>query len=232
MIKVIKKYSVGFLAASLLLSATACSDNKTKSRTGNQNSVQNTLDKQVAKETSSEETTEETTEVTTEAVTEAKEAADKTTEATTLAPAAGNDTSNWDPNVSVEEIEKYSSEDADIDLTQMDSNMVYSTVYQLTNDAPAFIGKTIKMEGQYYAGVDENTGLTYHYVVIKDALACCQQGMEFKWGDGSHKYPDEYPSDGTEVVVVGKFETYKDNPDDVYEYCRVGDASMEVVAKE
>ena len=41
-------------------------------------------------------------------------------------------------------------------------------------------------------------------------MACCAQGLEFVWGDGSHKYPDEYPAEDTEIEVQGTFETYKE----------------------
>ena len=216
---IFKRYMAGVLAGVMMFGLAACGDKSAKSKAGKQNNVQNTIDQQVAKESSSEETTEATTKATTEA----------STEATTLAAAAGNDTSGWNPDVSAEDIEKYSSEDADIDLTKMDSNMIYSTVYQLTYDAHSYEGKIVKMKGQYYVGVDEETGVTYHFVLMKDALACCQQGIEFIWGDGSHVYPDEYPADGTDVIVRGTYETYKDNPDDPYEYCRIGNASLEVV---
>ena len=68
--------------------------------------------------------------------------------------------------------------------------------------------------------------LHYYACIIQDATACCQQGLEFVWGDGSHVYPDEYPTENTEVEVVGTFETYKDNPDDEFDYCRLGNATM------
>ena len=41
-------------------------------------------------------------------------------------------------------------------------------------------------------------------------MACCAQGLEFVWGDGSHKYPDEYPAEDTEIEVQGTFKTYKE----------------------
>ena len=208
------------LASMLLLSLSACGNASADSKVKTGNNVQNTIDQQVAKETSSEETTQATTEATTQA----------TTEATTVAgTASSTDVSNWDADVTAEEIEKYSSEDADIDLTKMDSNMIYSTVYQLTYDAHSYEGKMVKMKGQYYVGIDQETGAVYHFILMKDAQACCQQGIEFVWGDGSHKYPDESPADGTDIVVLGRYETYKDNPDDEYEFCRIANASMEVV---
>lgn len=118
----------------------------------------------------------------------------------------------------------------DIDLTAMNSDMVYSTVYQFMVDPDSYIGKTVKMEGQYYATWYEPTSQYYHYVVIADAAACCSQGLEFVWEDGSHSYPEDYPSDETTVSVIGTFETYYETEDGTeYLYCRLNNATMEVL---
>ena len=45
--------------------------------------------------------------------------------------------------------------------------------------------------------------------IIKDALGCCQQGIQFQW-EGNHKYPEDYPDLGTEITVVGTFSYQKD----------------------
>ena len=49
-------------------------------------------------------------------------------------------------------------------------------------------------------------------------MACCAQGLEFVWGDGSHKYPDEYPAEDTEIEVQGTFKTYKEKDYDTTFY--------------
>ncbi len=116
----------------------------------------------------------------------------------------------------------------DYDLTNMSSDMVYAIVYQMMVDPDAYIGKTFRMEGMYYAVYYEPAGKYYHYCIIQDALACCAQGMEFVWGDGSHVYPDEYPKENTKIVVQGTFETYREDGDDNL-YCRLKDATMEVI---
>lgn len=118
----------------------------------------------------------------------------------------------------------------DCDLTVMGSDMVYATVYQMMIDPGSYIGKTVKMEGAYYPLFDETTKKTYHYVIIRDAMACCSQGIEFVWEDGSHIYPDEYPEEDAEVIVTGVFETYCDEGDTTV-YCRLHDASLQVVDK-
>lgn len=116
----------------------------------------------------------------------------------------------------------------DYDLTNMSSDMVYAIVYQMMVDPDAYIGKTFRMEGMYYAVYYEPTRKYYHYCIIQDALACCAQGMEFVWGDGRHVYPDEYPKENTKIVVQGTFETYREDGDDNL-YCRLKDATMEVI---
>lgn len=115
----------------------------------------------------------------------------------------------------------------DYDLTEMGSDMVYATVYQMMMEPEKYEGKTFRMEGIYYTVYSEDTKQYYHYCIIQDATACCAQGMEFVWDDGSHVYPDEYPEENADVIVEGTFETYTESGDSNL-YCRLRDASMEV----
>lgn len=111
----------------------------------------------------------------------------------------------------------------DVDLSVMDSDMIYATVYQMMSDPKQYVGKTFRIEGKFYVTYDEMTKNQYYYCVIKDATECCAQGLEFVWGDGSHIYPDEYPTDGTEVIVDGTFELYMENDS---RYCRLANADF------
>ena len=111
----------------------------------------------------------------------------------------------------------------DVDLSVMDSDMIYATVYQMMSDPEQYVGKTFRIKGKFYVTYDEMTKNQYYYCVIKDATECCAQGLEFVWGDGSHIYPDEYPADGTEVVVDGTFELYTENDS---KYCRLANAEL------
>ena len=94
----------------------------------------------------------------------------------------------------------------DYDLTVMGSDMVYATVFQLMVNPEEYEGKTFKVSGTYDEMTFEDTGVTYHFVVIADALACCSQGLEFLWDDEGK----EYPQIGHEVTCKGTFETYKE----------------------
>lgn len=117
--------------------------------------------------------------------------------------------------------------DVDYDLTNMNSDMVYSTVYQMMNDPQSYVGKTVRMNGAYIVNYWESTDTYYHCVLIKDAQACCSQGMEFVWDDGSHVYPDDYPEENAEVLVTGTFETYQETGDENL-YCRLKNATLQL----
>ncbi len=115
--------------------------------------------------------------------------------------------------------------EVDYDLTEMSSEMVYALVYQMLTSPEDYMGKTIRMSGQYYAGYYNLTDQYYHYCIIADATSCCSQGMEFIWGQGEHSYPDEYPENYTEVVIVGTYGSYEEL--DVTYYCLL-DSTLEL----
>lgn len=98
----------------------------------------------------------------------------------------------------------------DYDLTDMDGDMVYATVYLMMTDPDSFIGKKFKMRGQYYAAFYEPTKAYYHYCFISDAAGCCEQGIEFAV-DSKFKYPDDFPEDAANILVTGVFEKYTED---------------------
>lgn len=117
-----------------------------------------------------------------------------------------------------------SSTEFDVDLTTLSSTMVYSQVYDMVTKADDYIGKSVKVKGPFSYFKDPNTGNEYFAVMITDATACCSQGMEFVL-DGDYSYPDDYPEQGTEITVTGKFNYYKE---DQFTYCQLTDAKMSV----
>jgi hypothetical protein len=94
-----------------------------------------------------------------------------------------------------------------VDLTSLSGTMVYAEVYDIMAYPEEYTGKTIKMGGAYYSSYYDQTGRYSHYVIIEDALACCQQGLEFIW-NGDHAYPDDYPAAQAKIEVVGVFGSY------------------------
>ena len=116
----------------------------------------------------------------------------------------------------------------DIDLTLMSATMIYSTVFQFFIDYEYYEGKTIKIQGIYTPFFRPETNRIYHNVVIQDATACCKEGLEFVWEDGKHEN-NEYPPEGTEIIVQGIFEQYYE--DDRMEVMQIHlkNASMDIV---
>ena len=98
----------------------------------------------------------------------------------------------------------------DIDLTTLSSTMVYSEVYDMMYEPDRYVGKRIKMDGQFAVYEDPNTGAVYTACIIVDATACCSQGLEFVL-DGENTYPDDYPAQGAEITVIGEFQPYEGN---------------------
>lgn len=191
------KYVALFLCIIVLA---GCGDNQ--GRISNQNNVSDTINEQIATADSQN-------------VTETEENVVETEQDVPIEPSTDMQT--------VEE----GDIGIDYDLTQMNSDMVYATIYQLMVEPDSYVGSTIRIRGNYYAMWYEPTQKYYHYVLVQDAMACCAQGIEFVWEDGSHAYPEEYPADDAIVEVTGIFETYRE-PGDSYLYCRLKDASMVV----
>lgn len=112
------------------------------------------------------------------------------------------------------------SETVDVDLTLLNSTLVYGEVYNMMYYPEDYMGKTVKARGPYYASLYEETGLYYHFILIEDAAACCQQGLEFIWN--GHTYPDGFPADDTEIEVTGVFGRYEELGETYY-YLEVDD---------
>lgn len=218
----LKRFMALISVLSMLLTAAGCSgDSQTA---GSRLNTENAVDKVLNQKTGGEDAktiteTETTTE--TEKSTE-MESADITD--TTSEPTYGQ-VVNGDSSV----IAQYKSDGVDVDLTLMGSDLVYATVYQMMSKPEEYEGKTIRIEGKYYASYYPITDKYYNYCLIADALACCSQGLEFELAGGA-VYPDDYPADQSEVVVTGVFETYTEEAGQTFYYCRLRDAEYQLVS--
>lgn len=106
----------------------------------------------------------------------------------------------------------------DVDLTVLSANMVYAEVYNMMISPKDYVNKTIKMEGTAASYHDDKTKKDYYACIIKDATACCSQGIEFEL-TGDYKYP----GDGQHVSVTGVFTTYKEGDTS---YCTLKNAKL------
>lgn len=104
----------------------------------------------------------------------------------------------------------------DYDLSAMNSNLVYAEVFNMMIEPEIYDDKVIKMKGNF-AVYDSSLvpgGKTYA-VIISDALACCQQGIEFHYD-----FPDGEPQEGDIVTVTGVYVTAMLPGDVVYNYVK------------
>ena len=112
-----------------------------------------------------------------------------------------------DPSV---ELPDSSNGEYDVDLTILDSTMVYAQCYDMVYNPDSYEGKTVRVRGPFAYFLDPDTNKEYFAVLISDATACCSQGIEFRLA-GEHTYPDDYPEMDTVITVVGKFNSYEEN---------------------
>lgn len=103
-------------------------------------------------------------------------------------------------------LEENSDISVDYDLTTMNANMVYAQVFNLMLEPEKFENATFKIRGNFIKASGPQ-GQPAYAVIIKDALACCQQGLEFIWDfAGAEPRPDQ------EILVIGQY-TLTTTPD-------------------
>lgn len=108
----------------------------------------------------------------------------------------------------------------DIDLTKLSSTMVFSEVYNMMISPEEYVGKTIKAEGIFQVFQDSDNP-NFYALVIADATACCQQGLELIW-DGDPVYPDDFPKENSEIEITGVYKSYVEEGSTYY-YVHVND---------
>ena len=110
----------------------------------------------------------------------------------------------------------------DVDLASMSGTIVYSEVFNMMTYPSDYVGKTIRMRGEFVRFDDETTGHVYYACIIQDATACCAQGIEFKPND-DYKFPDDFPAEGDQITVKGVFSTYMEGDT---MYCTLKDSEI------
>ena len=105
-----------------------------------------------------------------------------------------------------------------IDLSVLSGTAVYSQVYNMLITPADYMGKTVKMQGQFNRYQDPDTKKVYTSVIIADATACCQQGLEFQAGSAADRLEN-----GSTVTVEGTFDTYQEGE---LTYCYLKNAQV------
>lgn len=114
------------------------------------------------------------------------------------------------------------AEGVDVDLTVLKGNMVYAQVFQMMYSSEDFIGKVVRIRGNLYHFKDEGTGREYYSCLIKDAAACCAQGIQFEL-TSDYSNPEDYYEIGEMFTVQGIFDSYVEG---TVLYCTLRDAIL------
>ena len=111
----------------------------------------------------------------------------------------------------------------DYDLSEMNSNMVYSQVFNMMVEPEIYDDKVVKMRGNFVAYENSPTanGGTSYAVIISDALACCQQGIELKYD-----FAGKLPKEGDIITVTGVYVTAMLPGDVVFNYVKADSVEM------
>ncbi len=108
----------------------------------------------------------------------------------------------------------------DVDLTTLSSTMVYAEVANMMVNPEQYVGKTIKVRGEFNTIDNPDTGDTHYMIVIRDALACCAQGLEF-FPTSGQQFPGDFPSYSTEIELTGIYTSYLEGDTTFYQIvCR------------
>ncbi|MFI3175385.1 MAG: hypothetical protein R3Y53_09360 [Bacillota bacterium] len=111
----------------------------------------------------------------------------------------------------------------DVDLTEMSVTMIYANLYMMVTMPEEYLGKNIKMTGEFDVYESED-GEVYFAVAVTDEEACCRQGFALEFLDDS-SYPNGFPDANSEITVVGRFEAMQ-HPDWSMTYYHLVDAYL------
>ena len=93
------------------------------------------------------------------------------------------------------------AEKIDIDFTNLNYNMASALIFDMLANQEDYLGKRIKIKGQFFASQDDFG--SFLAVLLYDATACCQTGFTFE--DDSRHYPEDYPALLEDIEIVGVY---------------------------
>ena len=102
----------------------------------------------------------------------------------------------------------------DYDLTNMSSTMIYAEVFNMLIEPEKYENKRVKMKG-FFTIYNEGSNDEVYSVIVSDATACCQQGIEF-----FYDFKDNKPVANSEITVTGIFNVHMLNDGISYNYIK------------
>lgn len=114
----------------------------------------------------------------------------------------------------------------DIDLTTFSEVMLFAELYNMMNTPSNYIGKIVKMKGNFKYYQNPETQETHYSVYQMDATACCTQGLDFILADPTIRL-EELVAEDAEITVTGRFDIYLANEEYGIMFHQLVDACFE-----
>ena len=109
----------------------------------------------------------------------------------------------------------------DVDLVRMSSTVAYAQANEMLENPEEYEGKTVRLEGLFYAYDESVLGESYYACAVSDATSCCTVEIEFTFPE--EEEPEDLPEEEEEIEVVGTFEVFQRGD---YTFCRLKDAKV------
>ena len=90
----------------------------------------------------------------------------------------------------------------DIDLSMLNYNIASAQIFNMLIETDSYLGKTVRIKGQFFSNYDEDNKVRHYSVLIWDATACCQTGLQFI-PRGNPVYPDDFPEEMADMEITG-----------------------------
>ena len=90
----------------------------------------------------------------------------------------------------------------DVDLSMLNFNIASAQIFNMLIETDSYLGKTVRIKGQFFSTYDEENKMRHYSVLIWDATACCQTGLQFI-PRGNPVYPDDFPEEMADMEVTG-----------------------------
>lgn len=90
----------------------------------------------------------------------------------------------------------------DVDLSMLNYNIASAQIFNMLIETDSYLGKTVRIKGQFFSTYDEENKMRHYSVLIWDATACCQTGLQFI-PRGNPVYPDDFPEEMADMEVTG-----------------------------
>ena len=101
----------------------------------------------------------------------------------------------------------------DYDLSKMGESTAYAQLVDFMNNQPSYLGKTIKIKGDFYIQSADDNSKDYYYIILNDTTACCSAYIECIANGCSLPAKSSNPDTGdivtiTATGIIGSYEEY------------------------